>query len=167
MRFFERGPLLMPVQGAEGSGAQVVMAHGPGSTHRNPWYVRMFVTGSTYVFQKVLDVINGNWFLYNSTVDNLTAHAGGGQGSATAITAMTTRFTTVASANDSSVLPASQAGLEITVINAAASNAMNVFPATGEQINALGSNAAFSLAAGKTAIFFCCTAGQWHSILSA
>jgi hypothetical protein len=44
---------------------------------------------------------------------------------------------------------------------------MNVFPASGEAINALGANAAFALAAGKTATFYCYTAAQWHSILSA
>jgi hypothetical protein len=104
--------------------------------------------------------------MYNSAQDTLTAHAGGGQANGTPIMSMTTRFTVVATIADSGTLLASVAGMEITVINAAA-NSMNVFPATGEQINALGANAAFALAGGKTATFFCCTAGQWHSILSA
>ena len=102
-----------------------------------------------------------------STKDNITAHAGGGQGSAVALTAMTNRITTVGTAGDSVILPASVSGMQITVINAAASNAANVFPATGDQINVLGANTAFSLAAAKTAEFYCATSGQWHSILSA
>ena len=55
----------------------------------------------------------------------------------------------------------------ITVANAAAVNSMNVFPQTGEFINALAVNTAFAIAAGKTATFTCFGAGRWHSILSA
>jgi hypothetical protein len=109
-----------------------------------------------------------------SSLDGMTAHAGGGQGSATPITAMISRFTTVATAADSSVLPvttnvlpSSGAGISLLVANAAAANSMNVFPASGEQINALGNNTAFALAAGKNATFFATKPGQWHAILSA
>jgi predicted RecA/RadA family phage recombinase len=102
-----------------------------------------------------------------SSVNALTAHAGGGQANATPILAQIARFTTVATAGDSGLLPAAGPGLEVTVTNAAAANSMNVFPNTGDQINSLGANAAFALAAGKTATFFSTVAGQWHSILSA
>ena len=100
-------------------------------------------------------------------VNALTAKAGGGQGSATPLPAVINRVTTVASANDSVLLPAAAPGLQITVTNAAATNSANVFPGTGDQINSLGANAAFALAAGKTVTFFSTVAGQWHSILSA
>lgn len=103
----------------------------------------------------------------DSTANTLTAHAGGGQGSALPVTAEINQVTTVASAGDSVVLPAAAAGIQIMVANAAAVNSMNVFPASGDQINALGANTAFALAAGKTAQFYCVKAGQWHSILSA
>jgi hypothetical protein len=101
--------------------------------------------------------------------DNLTAHAGGGQALATAIpgNVQIARVTVVGSAADSVILPASVSGLEITVVNAAAANAMNVFPAVGEIVNALAANAAFSVAAGKTCTFYCATSGQWHTQLSA
>lgn len=101
-----------------------------------------------------------------STQDNIAAHAGGGQGAATPLTASYNRVTAVATIADSVVLMASAAGMEITVTNAAV-NSMNVFPATGEIINALGANAAFAVGGGKTATFFCATAGQWHAMLSA
>jgi hypothetical protein len=55
----------------------------------------------------------------------------------------------------------------VTVINAAASNAMNLFPATGDAINALSANTAFSIVAGKTALLVCAVAGTWHLVLSA
>lgn len=102
-----------------------------------------------------------------SAADALTAHAGGGQANATAINTQIARFTTVASANDSAVLPASTPGLELTVINAAAVNSMNVFPATGDAINALAANAAFAVAATKVVTFYCTVAGQWHTQLTA
>lgn len=102
-----------------------------------------------------------------STTNGLTAHAGGGQGSALLLTTVINRVTTVGTAADSVGLPVSAAGMQIVVTNAAASNSMNVFPQTGEQINALGNNNAFAVAAGKTANFSCAVAGQWHAILSA
>lgn len=122
--------------------------------------------------------VAGKWYSYPgvgysgslptvSTANGLTAHAGGGQGSALPLTSSINRITTVGTAADSVALPASQPGMQITVYNAAASNSANVFPASGDAINALGANAAFALAAGKNAVFGCAVAGQWHAILSA
>jgi hypothetical protein len=102
-----------------------------------------------------------------SSTNGIVAHAGGGQGSATPLTTVQNRIVTVASANDSVQLPTSSPGLAITVINAATTNSMNVFPVTGDQINALAVNTAFAVASGKTATFSCVNAGQWHSLLSA
>lgn len=105
--------------------------------------------------------------LQNSVANALTAKAGGGQSGATLCSADFNRFTTVATAADSALLPAAVAGREILVINAAATNAMNIFPATGENINALSANTAISLAAGKTMRFFCAVNGTWNSMLGA
>lgn len=102
-----------------------------------------------------------------SAVNGITAFAGGGQGSAVSLPAMMNRVTTVASANDSVKLPLATVGLSVTAVNAAAANSMNVFPSTGDAINALGANAAFAVTANKTVTFFCVSAGVWHSILSA
>lgn len=101
--------------------------------------------------------------------DGLTAKAGGGQyapGAGPLINRMVNRVTTVVTAADSITLPASVAGMQIILINAAAANSMNVFPASGEAINALGANAAFAIAGatGKAEQFVCVTAGQWHTI---
>lgn len=102
-----------------------------------------------------------------STVDALSAFAGGGQGSATALPAQINRVTTVASANDSVKLPTCKAGMQITVVNAAASNSMNIFPTTGDAINALSANTAIACAANKTMQFYAAKDGLWHSILTA
>lgn len=99
--------------------------------------------------------------------DALTAHAGGGQANGLALTSQFNRVTTVASAADSVVLPAATVGLFVVVANAAALNSMDVYPATGDAINALAANAAFAVAADKTALFVCMAAGQWMSILTA
>lgn len=106
-------------------------------------------------------------FPTTSAVNGLTARAGGGQGAATPLTATINRVTTVGTAADSVIMPVSAVGMTITVSNAAAANSMNLFPASGEQINALGANAAFAIAAGKTATLTCAVAGQWHAVLSA
>lgn len=103
-------------------------------------------------------------FPTQSYVNGLTAHAGGGQASATPITACIARFTTVATAGDSSLLPASAPGMQITVNNAGAAS-MNVFGAGADAIN--GGTTGFAVASGKSASFSCAVAGQWHAVLSA
>lgn len=107
--------------------------------------------------------------------DAITAHAGGGQGSAVALTSQVNRVTTVATAGDSVVLPGqsffpnkggegpqTQVGVEIVVINAGA-NALAVFPATGETINGQSANASVNVAAGGIATFWCPAAGSWQT----
>lgn len=100
------------------------------------------------------------------TLNGITAHAGGGQGSATPLPAMINRITTVATIADSVVLPAAVPGMQIMVVNAGA-NSANVFPAGTDAINALGASTAFALAATKVAEFYCTNSGQWHTLLTA
>jgi hypothetical protein len=119
------------------------------------WYANGLGTGYSGAFET------------QSYADGLTAHAGGGQGSATLITTMISRFTTVATAADSAILPTGVAGMSMTVINAAGVNAMAVFPDTGSTINGGSANASVSVAAGKTVTFFTTLAGAWHMMLSA
>lgn len=102
-----------------------------------------------------------------AAADNLVAKAGGGQAGAVLLTAAYNRITTVASGNDSVILPPSLSGLDMVVINAAAANSLNVYPAVGEIINALSANTPFAVTANKTCTFYCCTAGQWHTQLTA
>lgn len=106
-------------------------------------------------------------YVQGSAINALTAHAGGGQALATALTRQINRVTTVTTAGDSVLLPLAVAGRWVSVINAAAANAMDVFPQTGEIINALAANAAISVAANKNILFFCAVAGTWNSVLTA
>lgn len=111
--------------------------------------------------------IPGTIAAMSSTANAITAFAGGGQASAVALTASFNRVTTVATAADSVKLPAAVAGAQVTVFNKAAANSLNVFPATGDAINALSANAAYALAVTKGAIFTCVVTGTWDTILTA
>lgn len=102
-----------------------------------------------------------------SVADGLTATAGGGQATAYQITTNIASFTTVATAADSAKLPVSNPGAIVIVANMAAANSMDIYGQTGDLINALAANAAFALAADKTAMFICRVAGKWVGILTA
>lgn len=106
-------------------------------------------------------------YLDLSATDGLTALVGGAQAGTSVANYSINRFTTVTSANDSAQLPPALPGRIRIVINSDAANALAVFPQTGEIINALSANASFSLAANKTAIFFCALKGTWNSNLTA
>jgi hypothetical protein len=113
-------------------------------------------------------------FPVEATSDGLTAHAGGGQANGLLLTSQNNRVSTVATTADSVVLPPAIAGLTVTVMNSGA-NSMNVYPASaaqggvvgGDAINALGANAAYSVAAAKQVQFTCYTTGVWFSLLTA
>lgn len=79
------------------------------------------------------------------------------------ITKMLNVITTAASGSGVTLM-ASQAGAEITVINNGA-NSINVFPVTGETINALSVNAAFvqNNTTAAVTIFYCAAVGQWYT----
>lgn len=98
---------------------------------------------------------------------NLTAAAGGGQANALQLTRESNHVSTVATAADSVKLPVAKPGMWITVQNAAAANAMNVFPSSGDAINALAADTAISVAANKVIDFYCTSPGKWGSNLTA
>lgn len=101
-----------------------------------------------------------------TTQGGITALAGGTQ-AGTPLQNAFNRVTTVATAGDSVLLPPAAPGMQCIVVNAAAANSMNVFPSVGDAINAIAANGAFAMAANKTALFTCITAGVWNSILTA
>lgn len=102
----------------------------------------------------------------SSTANAITAKAGGGQTDATALTASYNRVTTVATAGDSVKLPAALVGSRIAVFNKGGAS-LDVFPSSGDAINALSADAAYALAATKGAQFICMVNGTWDTILTA
>lgn len=93
--------------------------------------------------------------------DNVTA-AGTTQATAAVLGSQQLVRVATAAASSGVLLPPSQAGAEVVVINSGA-NAVLVYPSGSEKINALAASAGFSIAANGINIFYCFTAGQWFT----
>lgn len=104
-----------------------------------------------------------------SSLDGITAKAGGGQRQNADLSRMVNRVTTVANPGDSGTLPVAQRGKWVVVFSTS-TNSMNIMPGIGDAINNLGANAAFAFtgsAAGKGVLFFCVANKQWQSLAGA
>lgn len=102
-----------------------------------------------------------------TTRNGVTASTGSTQATGVPVTTAITRVTTVAVAGDALTLPPAVPGMSLVVINAAAANSMDVFPAVGNSINALSGDAALAVAANKTVLLVCAVAGVWNAIVTA
>jgi sugar lactone lactonase YvrE len=105
-------------------------------------------------------VLNG---LVVNSISAAVSAAGSTQGTATALVANVNNVTVVAAAADGVRLPTAVAGMRILVRNSDAADTLKIYPATSGQINALGSNAAYSLTAGSTIELMATTATQWYT----
>lgn len=114
--------------------------------------------------------LNSDVVSLGSVATGITAHAGGGQGSATALTAAINSIDTVATAADSVALPAPTfVGQRVTVINTTATS-MQVFGAGTDTINGVATATGVAQAAGKTADYIAITTGAgaaWFRLISA
>ena len=111
----------------------------------------------TFTGTKTFGAINR----YKAT-NAITAFATGGQASGTLLTSENNSITVCATAGDSVRLPTSVAGMRIQVSNLGAAYA-NVFPISGDLIDALAANTAVSLPVGASIIFTCAVAGSWKA----
>ena len=89
------------------------------------------------------------------------AAAGTNAATATAITA-DVNLVTAADGTKGVILPVGVAGMAIRVVNTVTPALLKVYPDTGGNINALGANVAFDLAAGQEATFVCTAALTWY-----
>lgn len=96
-----------------------------------------------------------------SFTTGITAHAGGGQASAVALTTVINRVTTVAAQGDSVALPAASAGLAIILINKGA-NPMQVFGSGTDTINGIATATGISQGINTASTFVCTVAGNWE-----
>jgi len=101
-------------------------------------------------------------YLLESSQDNITATAGGGQNGAYQIVSQTSRIATVATMNDSIMLPPSTPGLELIVINHGL-NAMQVFGQPGDTIDDQLASAGVSAMSNSMVIYTCTTQGNWYT----
>lgn len=97
-----------------------------------------------------------------SAETGITAHAGGGQGSATALTEEFNEVTTCATAGDSVKLPAAVLGKSIIVFNDGAAYC-DVFPVTSGTINDGSANAAVKVAPGMMVTFKATSSTNWET----
>lgn len=143
------------ISGVDTVGASVweVLSQPAGASNPGTLTVGAQTIGGTKTFSSPVNYAGGT---------GITAHAGGGQGSAVALTAEVNFVTTVASSGDSVKLPTAALGLRITVFNQGA-NATDIFPVSGGQIDALGTNAAYSLSAGSSKSFYGKSSTAWFS----
>jgi hypothetical protein len=93
----------------------------------------------------------------------VTAFSGGGQASATQLTKDFTNVTTVAAGNDSVKLMPAATGRRMVIKNNGA-NTLDVYPSTGDSINALAANASHQIAAGATNDYKCISGTNWQSV---
>jgi hypothetical protein len=112
----------------------------------------------------------GGLFKLNSTETGITAHAGGTQAAAFALSATKSvhNVTTVGTAADSVVLPASTGGGAIHWIkNSAAANSLQLFGLAADTIDGVAAATGVAVAAGKSRIVHDSVSGAWQSILGA
>lgn len=93
-------------------------------------------------------------------VSALTAHSGGTQAGALALTKEINNITTVAAAGDSVKLPTSVAGLEITIANNGA-NSMQVYGAGTDTINGVATATGVAQLPGQVVVYSSAVAGNW------
>lgn len=99
-------------------------------------------------------------------IDSISAAvsaAGTAQGTATALVSNINNVTVVTAAAAGVRLPTAVAGMRILIRNSDSADTLNIYPATGGTINALGANTAFTLAAGSTTELMATTATQWYT----
>ena len=99
-------------------------------------------------------------------VNSITAAvsaAGTAQGTATALVSNINNVTVVAVGAAGVRLPTAVAGMRILIRNSDSADVLSIYPATGGQINALGTNVASTLAAGLTTELVATTATQWYT----
>lgn len=135
--------LALVAAGTAGAGTTVDGTTSSGRAPLDPVYAHVDETGSP-----------------TFTVENtITAHAGGTQAAAYALTKGMSRITIVATAADSVTLPVMVAGQMAFVINSDAADAVQVFGAGTATINGVATATGVSLAATKVGIYIALTAG--------
>ena len=100
-------------------------------------------------------------FIVKSVTAGITASTTQTQGEGVLVS-MINEVSTVANAGDTVTLPSAVAGYEIKVFNNGA-NAMNVFPASGDNIDATGVDTAVSQSVGDSIIYVAYDTTNWES----
>ena len=98
-----------------------------------------------------------------NSISAAVSAAGTTQGTATGLVSNINNVTVVAVGAAGVRLPTAVAGMRILVRNSDSADVLSIYPATGGQINALGTNVASTLVAGLTTELVATTATQWYT----
>ena len=109
----------------------------------------------------VTNNINTGGFVLRSVRNNIIA-AGSTQGTASSIVKEMNIVSVVSSGANGVILPTPSAGAVLTITNTTA-NTLRVYPASGGQINVLGTNIAYNLGTA-TIQFIAPTSTQWYTV---
>ncbi len=104
------------------------------------------------------NIVDGNLLIGSDIA--ITAHAGGGQGSAYQITKLVSQITTCATAGDSLKLPAALTGTNGWILNATVLSC-NVFPDLGSNFANGATNEPIALSGAYMLYYNCVYPGQW------
>lgn len=126
---------------------------------RNIWTVQMDSDTSQMLFAAQTRNLALHFPLHTG---GLTA-TGAATGTALLLAAQSNQVSTVAAGTGVRLMSVAASGLTIQIVNDGA-NALNVYPTTGTQIDGLGVNIPFSLAAGSAGIWTFVASGQWRTI---
>lgn len=98
-------------------------------------------------------------FTIGSSADGITAHSGGGSGSATQLTASLNRVSTTAADHDSVKLPGAIGGMEIAVDNDGA-KVLDIYPSGSDTIE--DGAGPISILSGADISIVCPVSGKWY-----
>ena len=113
---------------------------------------------------------------YDGTTWNETSHSvdpgvsatGTTQGAGYVITKRVTEVTAITAASaEAATLPTARVGDQRIVTNDDAADTLQLFPASGDEIDAPGTDAVYTLAPNKTVILYAVTAARWVAVLTA
>lgn len=121
-----------------------------------------FTKISTLTAAGLLEIAGFNTINTYKGATAITAHAGGGQASAVALTSEVNFIGTVSTAGDSVKLPVAALGKRCVVFNNGASN-LDVFPVSGSTIDSLALNAAYTIGPGRSRTFWGRSTVLWES----
>lgn len=97
-----------------------------------------------------------------STQQGIVAHSGGGSAGAVQLAASLCMVTSCATASASVLLPPSEQGAELTLVNNGG-NSVEIFPAGTDTINGAGAGAGINVASNTVTLLFCVSSGAWWS----
>lgn len=122
------------------------------------------ITGANVVNANLF--IGGNVITTSYNIRSITAGiaaAGSTQGTATALTKEINVVSTVSSGANGVVLPTAVAGM-VLIINNTSADTLNVYPATGGNINSGSVNAAYPHGSGASLQYYATSDTQWYTV---